>query len=228
MSLFLSRLTRSEPFTPGDLVRQGQLDPYGQHRLLWRLLGQNGAADRERFLFRAESRDGLPLFYVLSTWQPSVVGPGWRCESKSFAPDLQNGDRLGFSLRANPTVARATEKGKRGQRHDVVMDAKRRSRIEDSDGIEHPRMAELAWEAGRRWLVERGERLGCRFDVDGLEVGGYAVHKLRQVRGITFATLDFRGFLEVTDAERFKSALAQGIGSAKAFGCGLVLVRRRG
>jgi CRISPR system Cascade subunit CasE len=38
--------------------------------------------------------------------------------------------------------------------------------------------------------------------------------------------LDFEGRLKIVDADRFKQALFEGIGSAKAFGCGLMLVRR--
>jgi CRISPR system Cascade subunit CasE len=226
MSLFLTRVMRSAAFTPRELVTQGQLDPYGQHRLLWRLLQTDGANERTRFLFRAEQGDGGPLFYVLSSWQPSIAEAGWRCDSKPLEPDLRTGDRLAFSLRANPTVARADERGKRSRRHDVVMDAKRQSRLGDGTDVKERRMAKIAWEAGRQWLVERSERLGCRFDLDRLEVGGYAVHRLRRARGITFAALDFGGLLEVTDVARFRACLAAGVGSAKAFGCGLLLLRR--
>jgi CRISPR system Cascade subunit CasE len=39
-------------------------------------------------------------------------------------------------------------------------------------------------------------------------------------------SLDLSGEVEVTDAERFTQLLTIGIGPAKAFGCGLMLVRR--
>lgn len=45
-------------------------------------------------------------------------------------------------------------------------------------------------------------------------------------RGISLSTLDFEGELSVTDPGIFLSALFKGIGPAKAFGCGLMLVRR--
>jgi CRISPR system Cascade subunit CasE len=38
--------------------------------------------------------------------------------------------------------------------------------------------------------------------------------------------LDFEGVLEVTDPVRFLAALANGFGRARAFGCGLMLIRR--
>jgi hypothetical protein len=42
---------------------------------------------------------------------------------------------------------------------------------------------------------------------------------------LRFSTVDLTGELVVTDAERFATTLASGIGRAKAFGCGLLLVR---
>lgn len=41
-----------------------------------------------------------------------------------------------------------------------------------------------------------------------------------------FSSMDLVGVLEVTDVEKFNNALFKGIGRAKAFGCGLMLVRR--
>jgi CRISPR system Cascade subunit CasE len=38
--------------------------------------------------------------------------------------------------------------------------------------------------------------------------------------------MDFRGILTVTDTEKFTDTLMQGLGKAKAFGCGLMLIRR--
>jgi len=42
---------------------------------------------------------------------------------------------------------------------------------------------------------------------------------------LRFTTVDLPRELVVTDAERFAITLASGIGRAKAFGCGLLLVR---
>ena len=57
---------------------------------------------------------------------------------------------------------------------------------------------------------------------------GYRTHTVRR-RGrapICFSTLDFSGLLTVTAPEKFLSALYGGIGPAKGFGCGLLLVKR--
>ena len=42
---------------------------------------------------------------------------------------------------------------------------------------------------------------------------------------IQFSTVDFGGELAVKDAVRLTEALCAGVGRAKAFGCGLLLVR---
>ena len=41
-----------------------------------------------------------------------------------------------------------------------------------------------------------------------------------------FGVMDFSGMLEVKDPARFLTQLAQGFGRARAFGCGLMLIRR--
>lgn len=41
-----------------------------------------------------------------------------------------------------------------------------------------------------------------------------------------FGILDLRGSLTVTEPATFLAALARGFGRAKAFGCGLMLIRR--
>ena len=47
-------------------------------------------------------------------------------------------------------------------------------------------------------------------------------------RPLTFSVLDLEGELEVTDPALFLRSLAAGFGRAKAFGCGLMLIRRAG
>jgi CRISPR system Cascade subunit CasE len=45
-------------------------------------------------------------------------------------------------------------------------------------------------------------------------------------RGLKLEEKDFEGKLKIVDADRFKKELFQGVRSAKAFGCGLMLVKR--
>lgn len=83
------------------------------------------------------------------------------------------------------------------------------------------------------WFAGRCERLGCamvRDDSKGrlkFQAEGYQWHALpRKGRDAGFSSVDFEGEVEVTDVELFSKALFDGIGPAKGFGCGLILVRR--
>ena len=46
----------------------------------------------------------------------------------------------------------------------------------------------------------------------------------RESSVVTLRIAGFDGILEVTDAEAFRAALRQGIGPARAYGCGLLTV----
>jgi CRISPR system Cascade subunit CasE len=59
-------------------------------------------------------------------------------------------------------------------------------------------------------------------------VDGYIQHRFvkpKKKQMVQISTLDFTGLLTVTDPERFTTALFNGIGPAKGFGCGLMMVR---
>lgn len=226
---WFSRITPRPGISYRQLVGLGNLDPYGQHQAIWKLFDlppkEARAGQPAPFLFRAEAQDGLPVFYVLSTQHPQDLQDLWQVDAKPYAPDLRAGDRLAFKLRANPTVARSAT-GERSRRHDVVMDAKLRLGWKDLPTQDRPSLAHLAYEAGACWLRERQERFGFRLEDAGLRVDGYHTWRQRGGKGIALSTLDFDGRLTVTDAGKFRTALFSGIGPAKAFGCGLVLLRR--
>lgn len=226
---WFSRITPRPGIGYRQLVGLGDLDPYGQHQALWKLFDlppkEARAGQPVPFLFRAEAQDGLPVFYVLSAQCPQDRHDLWQVDAKPYAPDLRAGDRLSFKLRINPTVARGAP-GERGRRHDVVMDAKQRLDWKELPAAARPSLAQLAYEAGASWLRDRQERLGVRFDATSLRVDGYRTWRQRGGKGIALSMLDFEGQLSVADAEAFRGALFAGIGPAKAFGCGLLLVRR--
>lgn len=225
-------LSRVTPF-PGISHRQlanevGGLDPYEQHRALWKLFTvvREERSDRSEFLFRAEMKDGLPVFYLLSKRQPQDRAGLWRVESKIYKPDIQVGDHLAFKLRVNPTVAHPGTKGENSKRHDVVMDAKKRMGWKEMPEDQRPTLAHVAYEAGACWLRDREQRLGCSIDNDGLHVDGYRSWRQHGKKNIELSMLDFEGRLVVNDGNRLIEALMLGVGRAKGFGCGLLLVRR--
>lgn len=218
------------------------------HRLLWALFADS--PDRERdFLWRSE---GKGRFLVLSRRRPAVDGAGLfdPPDIKEFEPDLRPGDRLAFVLRANATSTRKTGKvRKSGKPHtahvDVVMDrlfpisgqaTLPAGEIGQRPAVRH----EVATDAAREWLAGQGKRngfalaeraddaLGTILDVD---VSDYSVVPMPDQAGHRkgrpqFGVMDMTGHLLVTDPVLLVTRIAGGFGRAKAFGCGLMLVRR--
>lgn len=216
----------------GALFAVMNSEPYGAHQLLWRLFPDYSGP--RPFLFRQEQEEcndgreapkGLPLFYVLSEREPVAISGLLDVESKVFAPLLRAGDRLSFRLRANPTLSRRVADAKRSPRSDVLMHAK--SMFPAGERTSAACVAAMD-AAARHWLVGRGGNAGFELHGDPV-VGGYRQHALEKAPRrppIQFSSVDYEGFLEVTDADVFNAMLLQGLGRSKAFGCGLMLIRR--
>ncbi len=210
-------------------AHQRAVGPYGDHQWLWKFLPAAAGTPRD-FLFRRLDADSSSRFYVVSSRQPEQLSDSWQVASREYAPKLTLGERLRFDLRANPVVTHAGD-GKR-RRHDVVMQAKKIllsergfSNWEQWKDHKKPQLYELVRESCLRWLTARGHRLGFTIDEEGLAVDGYAQHRGKHDQ-IRFSTVDFSGELVVTDPSIFTKTLIVGVGHGKAFGCGLLLVRR--
>ena len=200
------------------------------HRLIWTLFpGKNAVRD---FLWRA---DGRGRFFILSRREPVQSELFRPLETTDFSPRLATGDRLGFVLRANATKDRRvpkTECGRRPDRRvDVVMDALHKAPGQStlgSDRIsERPSLRmKLADKVATHWLAAQGARGG--FTLERVRVEDYSVRQLSRCgKGrITFGMLDLTGSLSVEEPDTFVATLGAGLGRARAFGCGLMLIRR--
>jgi CRISPR system Cascade subunit CasE len=220
MTLYFSRLRLSQ--SPSVRALDALLNPEGQgprldahHRLIWAAFADT--PDRRRdFLWRDDGKGG---FLALSA-RPPLSGDLFEVDVKHFAPVLSVGDRLAFSLRANATRDR---KGK--GRVDVVIDALHA--LPKGERADH-RM-DIAQREGADWLARQGTRGGFR--VVEVAVGDYSVaalpdHKGKRAGQPQFGILDLSGVIEVTNPAAFVASLAIGFGRARAFGCGLMLIRR--
>ncbi|OAI10238.1 type I-E CRISPR-associated protein Cas6/Cse3/CasE [Methylomonas methanica] len=93
-------------------------------------------------------------------------------------------------------------------------------------------------QALENWMIKQGVR--CGFELlagdDGLpklQNSTHAWHGLQQKTAKKgeksgFSSVDFTGELQITDPDKFRQTLFGGLGRAKAFGCGLLMVRRPG
>ena len=203
-----------------DRDRHGHLQ--AGHHLVWSLFAD--APDRRRdFLWRETARD---TFLILSKRTPQDRHTLFEMdEPKRFAPVLASGDRLQFSLRVNPVVRRRGSSDQRSAKHDVVMDALRS--LPSGRRAEH-RLAAVR-EQGIGWLQRQGDRAGFEVRTGEVQVDGYQQHRLGRggsSRSMSFSTVDFDGLLVVRDPEALLSSIAHGFGATKAYGCGLMLIRR--
>jgi CRISPR system Cascade subunit CasE len=187
------------PYSRG--VQQWLSNPYRIHQRLSLAFDEKPG----RILFRLE-RPNTPRLLVLSPCAPdwarafsdfAIVLAG-EPRFKPFEPVLSRGQKLRFLLRANPTVKRE------GRRHGLF-------REEDQ----------------LKWFARKGN------------TGGFAPLSVRTHGGQTqiafkgpqsklgpqrhFA-VDFEGILRVENTGDFTHALTHGVGSAKAYGFGLMTI----
>lgn len=255
--------------TPQErLLRQAVFElaqsTYAEHKWLWNFFPSKVDQTRD-FIFRRHEHEQIPRFYVVSQRPPAAFSEAWQVQSRDYAPQLLEGQRLIFQLRANPVVERQgvpvmDETGQEklrssgrhvGEtkckvvRHDVVMHAKKQLLAEHGfsneakwadwkDDGNKPLLYELVQKSCAAWLDGVAGRNG--FEIlhtagdkpqRKLQVDSYEQNKARKRdQNIRFSTVDLSGELLVTNPELFQLMLFKGLGHAKAFGCGLMLVRR--
>lgn len=215
--------------------------PYAEHQWLWKFFPSSEDQTRD-FIFRRHEIGQMPRFYVVSQRQPKAFSEAWQLQSQVYDPQLQEGQRLSFQLHANPTISKKNTAGK-SQRHDVVMQAKKQLLAEHGfseeakwadwqDENSKPLLYELVQKHCSNWLEKAAERNGFEisltdYEEPQLQIDSYGQNKAnKRDQNIHFSAVDFSGELLVTNPELFQQALFNGIGHAKAFGCGLLLVRK--
>lgn len=182
-------------------------DVYKLHQTI--LQGFSAYQDCDRVLFRVEPEEHNALVSVLIQ---STLEPDWNllketgksvvsAKTKKFSPQLLAGDVLRFRLRANPTVCRE------GKRYGLIRD-----------------------ESLREWLTKKEAKIGAKFiDIASMDEGyingnkndGQTRHR------VNLKVARFEGVVRVINPEIFVHTLKDGIGPAKAFGCGLLSIARR-
>lgn len=209
-----------------NLLQNISQNGYREHQSLWKLFPDEPAASRD-FIYRGERRHLSRVYYMVSGSKPERLDE-WEVETRPYQPKLSDGELLSFSLRVNPVITRKSENGK-SRRHDIVMNAKKEMKYKELSSNERPTLSELIQTAGLKWLDERKTKYGFNFDEKTIIVERYDQHqayKQANKGAIRYSSMDFTGYLKVSDADIFTKTLMTGIGPAKAFGCGLMLVRR--
>lgn len=201
---------------------RGIHDAYDWHQRTWdafpHLDGERNSTrgdDAPRhFLARLDDHDGGHQLLILSPTEPQR--PSWcpahaeNWQTKPVADSFLTHPRYRFHLRANPTK-KVTPKGPDGRRQGQG----KRVAVRD--------FVELGL-----WLERKAAASGFAIEPRTLrkeELGLTHFTKEKERRLGTLNLVDFAGMLRVTDHAAFKAAFQNGVGSAKAFGCGLLVLQ---
>ncbi len=179
-------------------------DAYAWHRAMWEAFPAPPGAPRD-FLFRVNRRGRDFEVLVLSSQKPTL--PPWGIwETKVIPEKFLQFRRYAFSLRANPTQMRVARS----------KDGTRRKNGRRT-GIFQPLQLRL-------WISKKLEAAGCRLEQLAFDPP-VREHFYRKGRRGTHLRVDFRGVLTVHDHQAFHRAVRTGIGRARAFGFGMLLLK---
>lgn len=193
-------------------------NPYDLHRAIWTLFP--GPEDQERdFLFRVESleRDRGARVLMLSQTEPQQEAEHCRLMAlKEWNPKFAEGQAFRFRLRVNPVKSVKDEsKGMRHSKH----------------GYQYPKQVRIPLiheEQQQAWLERK---LSGIADIDYLMIqqemplNFTKPGKEKRMAGKIQPVL-FDGVLVVKSPEGLVKCVTEGIGPAKAFGCGLLSLAR--
>jgi CRISPR system Cascade subunit CasE len=183
-------------------------DCYDWHQVVWKAFpGRDG--ERRDFLSRLDQQKDAFRLLIVSPNEPTR--PDW-CPNESWQtkpiPDTYfSRRRYAFQLCANPTK-KVTKLGTDGSPTKNGKRVPLRTR-EEFVG----------------WITRKGEQGGFAVDEDTLRTfsRGREYFEKQDMRGLHSA-VEFQGVLTVTDPAKFHESFTRGIGSAKAFGFGLLVI----
>jgi CRISPR system Cascade subunit CasE len=184
-------------------------DTYDWHQRVWQAFGGRETRDRD-FLIRVDRKEEAYRVLILSSSAPAK--PNW-CPTDCFGTKVIPDDffahpRYRFSLLANPT---------------------RKLRVDNFDGSrkKNGRRVPLSKREDLvAWLERKAAAGGFTVNLDSLRTiprGREYFHKHAAAHG-THSAVEFQGELAVTLPAQFRAAVANGIGPAKAFGFGLLVL----
>ncbi|MFJ2769735.1 type I-E CRISPR-associated protein Cas6/Cse3/CasE [Streptomyces sp. NPDC087300] len=188
-------------------------------RVLWRV--DRDQPVRTHLYIVSPHRPDLTHLVEQAGW-PTLDEPGWATFSYGvFLDALALGDTWGFRLTANPV-------------HNIRMP-------QDEPGARTRRTAHRTPRNQLRWLLERQEKAGFEVvrkptdkqltefgdehelivhDQSPLRFG--REHSPRRHQEVQITRVTYEGRLRITDSAAFRRTLTQGLGKAKAYGCGLM------
>lgn len=237
--MYFSQVIVNSGFDVFNLMRRKkESEFYAAHQILWRLFPDQ---EKRSFLFHQENKKGTILFYVVSKEIPVSEYSFLKIKTKEYNPVIKEGSEFFFKLRANPVVAKPGKNKKTQNKeiagdnenkkkanpvhHDVWMNAKMMGKQKNLKDLA---LLEYMDDQVKGWLIRKGESKGFIPLENRISTDCYTQHRFYkpiEKRTIRFSSLDYSGFLRVTDKNEFEKTLFEGLGKKRGFGCGLLLIR---
>ena len=169
-------------------------DSYRWHQATWQCF-QGKAQLKDRFLYRVDQQDKQIRLLLLAA-TPAAQPEWWdgNWATKKLPSDFLSHQSYNFELRANPT-----RMSKTGNRQAI---------------IESPEL--------EAWMARKAAQGGFVIQSLLIDVEGPKFFTAKGRSGLHHS-VNFKGSFLVENPQLFSATFAQGIGSAKAFGFGLLL-----
>lgn len=248
--MFLSNL---EINTKSNKVLNWISNPYKIHQRLWMgFERQKSGTIVPDFLFRLDDdfkQENIlkPRILVLSNIKPEWTNAFSEDSFLSGDPKILNfnentfieNDRtFRFSLRANPSKKIKDHRSFfKNELEGITDEIEIKRKIEtlsnalqknDWEKVKSKKIGIYKETEQIEWLHRKGNQSG--FQIINLQLDKGNKEKIKKktdgkiIHELDLFYVTFSGILRVTDSESFKRAYSQGIGSGKAFGCGLLLL----
>ncbi|MCL2249146.1 MAG: type I-E CRISPR-associated protein Cas6/Cse3/CasE [Oscillospiraceae bacterium] len=169
---------------------------------------------KNRTLWRMDSLGGNLYLLIVSKEEPNFDDLATQlCERgeightknyASFLTKIENGQRLRFRFRGNTVHSVVKNKGERGKVKPYFSEKNK-----------------------REWVLKKAEKNGFVLEENDfamVDTGQQRFNKRASRNHVELSYATFEGVLTVADSEKFVTALTQGIGRGKAYGCGMMTV----
>ncbi|MBO4865828.1 MAG: type I-E CRISPR-associated protein Cas6/Cse3/CasE [Ruminococcus sp.] len=203
--MYLSRI-------PLDITDRNTMRALSSPSIFHGAISDSFVGGRPDVLWRIDNLNNQLFMLILSIDKPDLTdfsrqfsnGDTW--ETKDYdqlIERIKTGSVLRFRLTSNPTKSVCGKNGKRGK---VT--------------------AHITTEHQKNWLINKGAQNGFSVNENSFDVVQSKWHRFYKHGNnyVTILSVTYEGILEITDAEKFKAALAKGIGRGKAYGMGLMTV----
>ncbi|MFI9582253.1 type I-E CRISPR-associated protein Cas6/Cse3/CasE [Streptomyces sp. NPDC052236] len=220
---------------PGLLPADSDSSGSGGPRVLWRL-DHNARADVFLYIVSPDRPD-LTHLVEQAGWPAAAAAdpdtPGW--QSRPYAPFLDRlaaGDTWAFRLTANPVHAIRRKDGEPTKRTAHLTPVHQRGWLLDAERQRRSGLRILEKPDDKRLLpggttYKKHEHDGDRHELTvrdqrSLEFAKSRDDRAADKRRVKVVTVTFDGRLVVTDPDALRRTLTQGLGKARAYGCGLM------